>query len=191
MSANRKSLRAVRASLAGMRSLRKFRALLAGLIMLLCACPLIAVAADAPQELHGHSDTFAGNGVTIAWAVLRGATEETTLVVLRVAADPALFARIAADGVDPFTKQRQVVVAERPLVGLVEVRIPRARFADFPRTELRFHAAGAGTAPTAPTLIVFYLGVPDTTPEFVDEARLEAYLAERIARLSTGGSKTP
>jgi hypothetical protein len=38
---------------------------------------------------------------------------------------------------------------------------------------------------------VFYLGVPDTTPEFANGASLDAYLADRIARLSAGRSKTP
>jgi hypothetical protein len=160
-------------------------------MMLLCACPLAAIAADAPRELHGHSDTYAGNGVVIAWAVLRGKTEETTTIVLRLAADPALFARIAADGVDPFTQRRQVVLSERPLAGLVDLRVPRAHFADFPRTELRFYAPRSTPAPAAPVLVVFYLGVPDTTPEFLDDARLDAYLAGRIASLSVGGSKMP
>jgi hypothetical protein len=31
-------------------------------------------------------------------------------------------------------------------------------------------------------LTVFYLGVPDTTPEFADAAKLDAYLAERLER---------
>jgi hypothetical protein len=171
-------------------SVRASRALLAGMLWL-CAYPTVVPAADVPLELHGHSDAFAANGVMIAWGVLRGATEEATTIVLRVAADPALYARIAADGVDPFTQRRQVVVAERPLAGPAEVRMPRAHFADFPRTELRFYASGSSPAPAAPKLVVFYLGVPDTTPEFADGARLDAYLADRIARLAIGGSKTP
>jgi hypothetical protein len=167
-----------------------FQALLAGALAL-SAHPFAAIAADAPQELHGNSDAFAANGVMVAWGVLRGATEETTTIVLRIDADPALFARVAADGIDPFTQRRQVIVAERQLAGLGDLRMPRAHFADFPRTELRFYAAGAGTAPAAPGLVVFYLGVPDTTPEFTNDARLDAYLTDRIARLRSGGSKTP
>ena len=117
--------------------------------------------------------------------------EETTMIVLRVVADPALYARIAADGVDPFSRRRQAVVADRPLTGMVELRLPRAHFADFPRTELRLYAGGASAAAAAPRLIVFYLGVPDTTPEFANEATLAAYLADRSARLAAGGSKSP
>jgi hypothetical protein len=57
------------------------------------------------------------------------------------------------------------------------VRIPRGSFADFPRTEWQFLGSGK-----EPRLTVFYLGVPDTTPEFADEARLDAYLEERLAK---------
>ena len=147
-------------------------------------------AADAPAELHGHSDSFAGGGVAIAWGVLRGASEDSTAIVLRVAADPVAYSKLAADGVDPFTQRRQPVLAERPLAAQVDVRMPRAHFADFPRTELRFYAAGP-SASSAPALTVFYLGVPDTTPEFTSEANLDASLAERIGRLRATRSKTP
>ena len=56
---------------------------------------------------------------------------------------------------------------------------PRPQYADFPRTELRFYSSGAGAEPA---LVVFYLGVPDTTPEFATEANLNTYLVDRIAR---------
>ena len=149
-----------------------------------------SMTAAAPAELHGHSDSFAVNGVAIAWGVLRGTTEENTVIVLRVAADPAAYSRLSADGVDPFTQRRLAVAAERPLAGPVDVRMPRAHFADFPRTELLFYAAGtASSASAAPALVVFYLGVPDTTPEFTSEANLDASLAERIARLRATRSK--
>ena len=154
-------------------------------------CLPVGNAADTPREIHGHSDSFAGNGVAIVWGVLRGATEETTAIVLRVAPDPARYARIAIDGVDPFTQRRQVIVAERPIAGLADVRTPRARFADFPRTELRFYATGPSSASAPPVITVFYLGVPDTTPEFAGNAGLAASLTERIARLAAGAAKTP
>jgi hypothetical protein len=74
-----------------------------------------------------------------------------------------------------------------PSAGIVNLRMPRAHFAAFPRTELRFYAPTSSPAAPAESLLVFYLGVPDTTPEFADEAKLDAYLRERIARMR--GSK--
>ena len=40
-------------------------------------------------------------------------------------------------------------------------------------------------------MVVYYLGVPDTTPEFADDAKLDAYLDKTLARARAGGVKTP
>jgi len=76
----------------------------------------------------------------------------------------------------------RLTVPVAPLDGVRTVRIPRARFADLPRTEWRFFGGTAPAAGDAPSLLVFYQGIPDTTPEFDDEARLERDLAARIER---------
>ena len=144
---------------------------------------------QAAQEVHGTSDAFAGHGVAIAWGVLRGASEETTMIVMRIAGDAGRFARVGADGVDPFSKERKPVAATRVLNGVIDVRLSRKQFADFPRTEFLFFF-GAQSAPGAsPDLVVYYLGVPDTTPEFPTEAALDAYLNDRLAKLRGGGAK--
>ena len=150
----------------------------------------VAQPAAAATEAHGMSDAYAGNGVAIAWGTVRGPSEETTFVVLRVAVEPGRYARIAADGIDPFSKERKALVAPRALAGTIELRIARKSFGDFPRTEVAFFDDRSGVS-AAPALIVFYLGVPDTTPEFASESALGAYLAERIAKLAPGGTAKP
>ena len=151
---------------------------------------LLASAASAapPAEAHGSLDTYAAPGVALAWAVLRGKDEAATTVVVRVDADPAVYGALAVAGVDPFTKASHSLLAAAPIAGTLTVRLPRARFADLPRTEWRFYRASAPAASDAPALLVYYQGIPDTTPEFADEAKLSAYLADRIgqARRSAG-----
>jgi len=141
-----------------------------------------AQAADAPREMHGSGDTFAVPGMALAWGVLRGADEDSTQIVIRIATDPAVFAEVGVSGGDPFTQDRKVIVATTPSAGVIDVRTSRAHFARFPRTELRFFAPASGDATRTASLLVFYLGVPDTTPEFADEAKLDAYLRERVAK---------
>lgn len=129
-------------------------------------------------ELHGASDAFAAEGVALAWGVLRGRDDKDTQVVVRIEVDPARYADVQAVGIDPFTHASRTLPTTAS-AGAIELRAARADFADWPRTELRFRAA-AGDA--APARIVYYLGVPDTTPEFTEEGRLQASLDERIAR---------
>ncbi len=143
-----------------------------------------APAAEPAREAHGAADAYAEPGIALAWGVLRGADEATTRVTLRIVADPARFARVAVVGRDPFTQAERVVLAPAPTAGLPDLAIPRAHFADYPRTEVRLIGTGASDAPV---VVVYYLGVPDTTPEFANRPALERDLGERIAR----ARKTP
>jgi hypothetical protein len=147
------------------------RALL--LVLLLGIGPRLEAA-----EVHGKTDVFAAPGVSLAWAVARHADEAKTEVVIRVVADPARFRSLAVTGRDPFSKAEKVLLPPVPIAGKLDVRLPRAGFADFPRTELRFLDPAGKNA-----LEVFYLGIPDTTPEFAEGGKLDAYLASRVAKL--------
>ena len=67
------------------------------------------------------------------------------------------------------------------LSGAYEFTSPRSRFVDYPSTELRFYRVAADAEADTPVLVVDYLGLPDTTPEFTTKVQLDAYLAERLA----------
>lgn len=147
-------------------------------------------AAGAQTVVHGSHDAYAAPGVAMAWGVSRGATEASAAVVVRLATD-ASYPWVAVRGIDPFTKEEKPLVTAKPVSGHLDVRIPRAQFADTPRTEWRFFASEAKARAGEPALVVYYLGVPDTTPEFADDTRLGAYLDATLARVRAGGVKTP
>lgn len=154
----------------------------AGLLVALAWLAAASPAAAQPLVVHGADSVFAAPDVVIVWAVLRAAVEAETEVVIRVAAAPR-FLTLSADAVDPFSGVRRPVVAPRPLGGMVEIRRRRAHFADLPRLELHLHdKAGVGGAANA-ALTVYFLGVPDTTPEFTSESGLRAYLDETVGRV--------
>jgi hypothetical protein len=139
--------------------------------------------ADAqPAVVHGADSVFATPDAVIVWAVLRAAVEAETEVVIRVAASPRFLA-LSADAVDPFSGVRRPVMAPRPFGGVTEVRRRRAHFADLPRLELHFHGQGGVEGAANAALTVYFLGVPDTTPEFTSEAALRAYLDETVSRV--------
>ena len=141
---------------------------------------LSAVAAPAQDVVHGADSLFVSPTVKLAWAVRRGASEAETLVIIRVVPAGADYRVLRVDGVDPFTKEHKVFVAARALAGETDVAIPRAAFADHPSTEFRFFASIEAAAANAPRLTVFYLGVPDTTPEFPGQREAEAYLERML-----------
>ena len=139
--------------------------------------------AAGAREVHGVADAFTRPGVALAWGVLRGKSEADTFVVVRVLSSAPDFAFVAADGVDPFTQQRKTLRAPTRASGGVDLAIPRAHFSDFPRTEFKL---SADEKAAVPTLTIYYLGVPDTTPEFPTREALSRYLADRLARERAG-----
>lgn len=149
---------------------------------------LPAPAAEEAREVHGSSDAYAEAGIALAWGVRRGSDDATTAVTLRILADPVRYPRVEVTGRDPFTQAQRVLLAATATRGLPDLVVPRAHFADFPRTELRFHAPESATGRP---VVVYYLGVPDTTPEFAAAPALDQYLTDRIARARAGAVETP
>ena len=158
---------------------------------LVCVAAAPGAATEPQREIHGMADAYADQGVALAWAVLRGTDEATTVVVVRIVADPSLYPIVGATGSNPFSQAARSLLPATPNAGSVELRAARAHFADFPRTELRFYGSVSTAQSDVPRLVVYFLGVPDTTPEFATEASLAAYLADRIARLRAPGAKAP
>ena len=162
--------------------------------LLLAALALHAVFAHAApdaasaREVHGVADAFARPGVALAWGILRGKSEAETTVVVRVETTDPDFAFVAADGIDPFTQQRKAIQAPVRASTRVDLRFPRAHFADYPRTEFKF---APGEKAPSPALTVYYLGVPDTTPEFPTQEALGRYLDDRLARERAANGATP
>ena len=152
------------------------------LLLLPMLAPLLAPVWAQAEMLHGADSVFASPGIGIAWAVLRGPTEEETVVVTRVSNPTGRYAYLRVEGVNPFSGGRTAVLEGAPLGPRVDVRSPRAGFADFPRREIHLYATEGEWRARKPALTVYYLGVPDTTPEFTSQAALEAYLAGTSSR---------
>jgi hypothetical protein len=142
------------------------------------------------RELHGESAVFSESGVAIVWGVLRAPVEAETQVVTRIALGDATYAYVRVDAVDPFTRARRPVAPGGPMSGTIDVRSPRATFGDFPRREVRLYRTAGDWRADAPVLTIYYLGVPDTTPEFVSEAALLSYLATTVAKARAPGERT-
>jgi hypothetical protein len=152
---------------------------------LIAALCLVAAAASAhgqQQEIHGADSVFASPELTIVWAVLRGAAEEQSVVVVRIVNTLGRYAYVSVDGSDPFTRRRAPIVKDLVLRDQVDVRSSRQSFAEYPRREIHLYRRAGDWGAGKPDLTVYYLGVPDSTPEFASEARLLSYLATAASR---------
>lgn len=143
-------------------------------VALALPAPLLA---QALREVHGAHDAWAEPGLALAWGVLRGRDEADTRVVLHVEADPQRHTALSAQGRDPFGGGSVELPVQRLADGVWRIDVPRSHFADHPRTELHFTPPRPG-----PALRIFYLGVPDTTPESSTRAQLDESLRARTER---------
>jgi len=145
-----------------------------------------AGAVAAALEVHGETDRFAGRGVALAWAILRGASEDAAQVVVRVVPLEARLASLRVDAVDPFSGERRSILGPIGLGQGLTVTMPRSGFADHPRREFHFFA---GEPSLPPSLTVYYQGAPDTAPEFLAEEPLRAYLDRTLDALRRAGPR--
>jgi hypothetical protein len=138
--------------------------------------------AHAQEVVHGADSLFVAPTVKIAWAVHKGATEETTFVIIRIVNTTGHYRQVRLDGVDPFSKNRMVLVSAHPLAASIDLSVPRSGFADFPSSEIHLYAKDPALLDQPPSLTVYYLGVPDTTPEFANVQEAQAYLLKVVGK---------
>jgi hypothetical protein len=144
------------------------------------------IPAIAATEIHGADSSFRAEGVTILWGILKGSSEETSYVHIRIlyaaSAAPGLaFYRVEA--VDPFSKERAWIMKGEPIGAIQTLKIVRTDFRDKTERWLHFYADRESLEKNRPALTIFYHGVPDTAPEVLTETELEAYLVQAPSRI--------
>ena len=160
----------------------------AGLVLLIVLA--LARPALTAVELHGADTSFRVQGITILWAILKGGSEETSLVHIRILHDRAAAPEIhffRVEAVDPFSKEREWVTKGETLGTVQTLKIVRTAFRDKTERWLHFYTDRESMEQGRPALTIFYHGVPDTAPELLTEAELEAYLAEALSRIGVVG----
>ena len=136
--------------------------------------------AQTPHEsLHGADGIFVSPDAAIVWAVLKAPSStnsDKAAVWLRIVNRTRKFSHLSIDGVDPFSKKRERIEPGMALLAEARVQSDRETFSDLPSREVHFYRSEADWRAGIPALTVYYLGVPDTTPEFSTRAGLDSYL---------------
>lgn len=159
------------------------RALAAALLVLVVA----AEAGAQPEEVPGGDAIFSGRGVAIFWGVVRGPDEARTRVVLRIERlDPGAPWRLASvEALDPFTGQREWVRLALDLAAdpVATVEMSREGFVAKPSRRVLFYRDAEAVQADRPGLVVAYVSIPDTVPEFASRAELNEHFRRARERL--------
>jgi len=135
-------------------------------------------------EFHGADSVFEREGITILWAILKGPTEEGSWVCIKIVnSGKSPFQTFSVEAVDPFSKEKEWVVKGKKLEKENLVRGVRTSFRDKTARRILFYRSTEAFEKENPDMAVYYLGVPDTSPEVLLEKEMEGYFEKAIERL--------
>jgi hypothetical protein len=135
------------------------------------------------REIHGADSSFRTGVIGICWGMLRGAAGSDVQVTIRIrllSEGESPYSEYAVQAVQPLTKAVEWVVPRRPLEKVNNATAPRESFKDLGGRRICFYRPAA----SEPDLEVYYMGIPDTTPEMSDAAQLEQYFDLAFKRLA-------
>lgn len=136
------------------------------------------------REFHGADSVFEKDGITILWAILKGPTEESSWVHIKIInSGENPFQIFSVGAVDPFSKEKEWVVIGKKLEKENLVRSNRASFREKTGRRILFYRSTEVFEKENPDMVAYYLGVPDTSPEFLSEKDMEDYFKKAQERL--------
>jgi hypothetical protein len=138
------------------------------------------------KEYHGADSVFEKEGMVILWAILKGSTEETSWVYIKILQPEGgqiPFSIFGVEAVDPFSKAKEWIVKGKTLNNPQMIRSIRASFREKIGRRISFYQNKEEYQADKPAMAVFYLGVPDTSPELLSEKEVEDYFEKAIQRL--------
>jgi hypothetical protein len=136
------------------------------------------------KEFHGADSVFEREGITILWAILKGPTEESSWVYIKIInSRKSPFQIFSAEAVDPFSKEKECVVKGQRLVEENVIKGVRSSYKDKTARRILFYRSTEAFEKENPDMTVYYLGIPDTSPEVLSEKEMEDYFKKALERL--------
>lgn len=138
------------------------------------------------NEYHGAESIFKANGIVVVWAIEKRGNDESPLVYLRIVRTPAAgvsFNYYSVLAVDPFSKSTRAIVVGKPMENENTVTAELAAFQDYSARRVQLYRTEDDVKADKPNMVVFYHGVPDTSPEFLSKQKLESYFSDTVRRL--------
>ena len=136
------------------------------------------------KEFHGADSVFEREGITILWTILKGSTEESSWVYIKIInSGKNLFHIFSVEAVDPFSNEKEWVVKGERLAEENVIKGIRSSFRDKTARRILFYRSTEASEKENPDMTVYYLGVPDTSPEVLSNKEMDNYFEKAIERL--------
>ena len=155
------------------------------LILTCTVCSVLPVCFAYPEtEYHGADSVFEKDGIIILWAILKGQDEANSWVYTKIIkSEENPFHFFSVEAIDPFSKEKEWVVKGERLEKANVVKSIRTSFRDKTSRRFLFYRNTEALENEAPDMAVFYMGVPDTSPEVLSEKEMEGYFEKALERV--------
>ena len=154
--------------------------LLAGIIWIVPGVPCLF----SQTEYHGADSVFEKEGIAILWAILKGQDESSSWVYTKIINFGGnSFQFYSVEAVDPFSRQKEWLLKGMKLEKENLVKSVRTSFRDKTSRRILFYRDEETLEEQIPDMTVFYMGVPDTSPEVLSEKELGAYFERALEQL--------
>lgn len=137
---------------------------------------------------HGADSVFKAEGITVIWGVIRGSDESNTMVYMKIIATEEAreyFKSYSVKATDAFSDSIEWLEKGKKLQAINIVEQKRELFKDLTeRTILLYADVEIENYETEKEdLSIYYLSLPDTTPEYKTMEELKNYFVEAEKRL--------
>jgi len=157
------------------------------ILALLVAFTLPAALLYGETEIvHGADSTFRTDTLGICWGIVKDATSGALQVVTRIQLleqEKNSFRSFAVKAFHPFTETSEWIAPRQSLENTNDIISPREDFKRLGGRQIFFYENATGPENQPADLIVEYLGIPDTSPQFAGYDELEDYFGIAFDRL--------
>jgi len=154
------------------------------LLMLLALNAFCVSLAYPETEYHGADSVFEKEGIVILWAILKGQDEASSWVYIKIVnSGGSPYQIFSVEAIDPFSKEKEWVVKGIKLEKENVVKSIRTSFRDKTSRRVLFFRNMDALKKETPDMAVFYMGVPDTSPEVLSEKEMQGYFEKALERV--------
>lgn len=136
---------------------------------------------------HGADAIFQVEGIAIFWAILKGDDDEHSLVFINIVSTgktPSPFRKFSLQAMDPFSKEKKWLFTDKVFEKNNLIKLNRATFRNMMERRFFFYMKNEPALDSSPDMTVYYMSIPDTAPEFLDESSLLSYFKGALVRLA-------
>ncbi len=139
---------------------------------------------------HGADSVFTADGIVVFWAILKNKSSDSSVVYIAIDRKDdnnkekklKSFSLVA---VDVFSGEQKLLVQHHPLRSINIIKEDGKSFDEMSKRKILFYEEEKPLKNTEPDMEIFYFGVPDTTPVFLEKSKMEVYFRMALSRLSS------